>query len=189
METKVVLLGPPGVGKSTIIRAALDHSMRAVDGESWWEDDSTHNFAVLQALGLGQERLLVGGAGFSVEECRSAGFETALLYLPDKEYRGRRTRRDSRDPEKAGQAEHDMADWVSNWNGDFVIDASRPVGDLVSALREYIGSGDLETLRSQNSLFEPSRGGGPDALISIGTNQPQAGEAIQSETQIGSNTD
>ena len=194
MEKKLMLLGPPGSGKSTIIRASLEQSMRAVDFEALWHIDGDDELSpgglgkrrdILSLLGSGEGRLLVGGAGFQPDDAASSGFETALLFLQEQAYRGRRLRRDTRDPDKAGQAEHSMADWFDKWHGDFVLDASLRLELLVSALREYYNSGDpsdIEPILYKSMETTPdeqaSRAGGLDL-----PDQEQAGQSLPLEKQ------
>jgi hypothetical protein len=119
MERHIALMGPPGVGKSTIIRAMADRSMRVLDFEALWHLPRPSNLRILNEMGSSSSRFIIGAAGFVPLEILQASFEPWLLYLPPTSYVGRRKRRDQRDPDKAGQKEYDISQWL--WIGIAIL--------------------------------------------------------------------
>jgi hypothetical protein len=112
-------------------------------------------------MGSSSSRFIIGAAGFVPLEILQASFEPWLLYLPPTSYVGRRKRRDQRDPDKAGQKEYDISQWLMDWDSNFVLDARTPVSELVSDLRRYY-RGEIVTPNSKFTKSALSNLGFPD---------------------------
>jgi len=94
----LVLFGPPGCGKSTLVLAAQKMGLSAVDLEK--EPRLKGQLALLRSYRL------VGAADTQPEHYAHAGFTRVLLLPSERIYRWRRMERDRLHPHKANQGDH-----------------------------------------------------------------------------------
>jgi len=125
---KIVLIGPPGVGKSTLVQLAKAKGIKAIDMEDYGpnkEDRIGKLDEMLQSLG--DETVIFGGAdigGNFPDE-----FERILLLPPKSVYLDRLQARNESLPEKAYQkGEHIYDLFLANkddpeWRSDRIIDS------------------------------------------------------------------
>lgn len=104
----ILLLGPPGSGKSTIIQAAQQNGMEAYDLEEYGHGSSGHEKRTEKAKELVKERenddgvALIGMA--DVDPSVFPANATKIMILPSLEiYKARLEKRDAEQVEKQGQ--------------------------------------------------------------------------------------
>lgn len=129
----IILFGPPGVGKSTLIGILKTQSQRAIDLEDFYPNRI--RFAIPNYV----DNTFIGAADLDPKRSyRNA--KKILLFLPQDAYDARRAQRDSKVAGKGAQAHHLVADWLKGVDYDRVIDASgtstRTAQLLLSYLRE-----------------------------------------------------
>lgn len=128
----IVLFGPPGIGKSTIIkRLRADYcNLEAIDLEDWWADKPKIH-RIIDVLRL-YDRLLMEGVGFKPAIVGAAGVDPkpgnppglkVLLTLPQDVYEQRRAARDVAVVEKREQPPHLLSNWMRITVWDEVINA------------------------------------------------------------------
>lgn len=127
-----VLYGPPGVGKSTLIRL-----LRGVDLEHLTSTEA--RMAKLREL-TGHEAF-VGGADVPSLTAEQLGAVPVLLDAGD-DYPDRRAQRDAAVPSKARQPEQSMESWRRKWTlAEWpVVDARGDTTDVIARLRHLAGS-------------------------------------------------
>jgi len=116
---KIALFGPPGIGKSTLIK-----QLGGYDAEDNWPN---YDKAKLRSSQY------VGTAGLQVEDPILNGYLKVLLYLPQSEYDSRRKTRDANQTEKANQAHHKISDWMTG-KFDLMLLANRRALDIIRLL-------------------------------------------------------
>lgn len=126
----VILFGPPGVGKSTLIGVLKSQGMRAVDLEDFYP--SKVRFQLPSMV----DGVVFGGADLNPRRSYPNTIKV-LLHMEQGAYDERRQRRDQSQPAKAQQAKHSMEDW-RNARYDQVIDASGTAMSTAAKIRELI---------------------------------------------------
>jgi hypothetical protein len=100
----LILFGPPGIGKSTIIHHLVKAGVPAVDLEEL-PDLPSRNLFIKQHKGY-----ILGGADVFPKQPIGHSFK-CLLYGDQIAYDNRRAARDSQQPHKSMQAKHSMMTW------------------------------------------------------------------------------
>jgi hypothetical protein len=142
----VILFGPPGIGKTTIIkRIKADYcNVVGIDLEDWW-GDKTRISEIIQFLrsadhllmeGVGFHPFIVGAAGVDPKPGNPPGLKV-LLTLPQDVYERRRETRDLAVLEKREQPPHRISDWMRITSWDEVINADQQaVAKVVSLAKK-----------------------------------------------------
>lgn len=115
------LYGPPGIGKSTLVKELRKRGLFAFDMEEFWSKQSvvkeiTHVISILP-----DSHCVLGTAG--IDPSKAVPWKKVLLWLPQDEYEARRSQRDITMPEKASQAAHSMEEWFALTKWDYKIKA------------------------------------------------------------------
>jgi hypothetical protein len=143
----IVLFGPPGIGKTTIIRRIrADYSnVVGIDLEDWWGQSSVIKDIIdaLRAMdrllqrGVGFKPVIVGAAGVDPKPSNPPGLKV-LLTLPQNEYERRRETRDLANVEKREQAPHLISNWmrITTWDEVVVADDQAIAKIIKLALRK-----------------------------------------------------
>lgn len=113
----IILFGPPGVGKSTLIGVLKTLGQGAIDLEDFYP-----NKIRFQVPNLVDSKF-IGGADLSPKR-KYTNAKKVLLYLPQESYSKRRQLRDQGQPAKANQAEHNIEDWLEDTEYDWIVDVS-----------------------------------------------------------------
>lgn len=103
----VILFGPPGIGKSTIIGHLKTLGERAVDLE---DVDSRLRYQLPNS----SDGVFFGAADLDPKRKYRNAIKV-LIYAPQEVYAARRLERDSRHPEKASQREHQIEAWMDDF--------------------------------------------------------------------------
>lgn len=146
--------GPPGIGKSTIIRwYDAKSNIRSQDLESIWhlsERDIIHFLTHFKYD-------IIGAAGMSPIIMQNMGYIPVLLLAPQKQYEDRRLLRDANNKSKASQPAHLLQEWVDGFNWPFVVYAD----DFRNTLRslELIRKFKRGTKRSNAYCGKPQQQG------------------------------
>lgn len=123
----IILFGPPGVGKSTLIGTLKTLGERAIDLEDVYPS------RVRFTLPNNVDNVFLGGADLDPKR-KYHNAKTVLLYLPQEKYSRRRAFRDRRQPGKANQAEHLIDSWLENTEYDWIVDVSPHPKDVAKHL-------------------------------------------------------
>lgn len=128
-KRRIVLVGPPGVGKSTLVDLAKSKGITAIDMEEYGpkrQDRVIRLQEILQTLD--ENPVIFGGADIGSEF--PSDFERILLLPPRHIYLERFQTRNDAKPEKAYQKGEEIYDWfLENHNNlergyDRVIDST-----------------------------------------------------------------
>ena len=123
MSKKIILFGPPGIGKSTITRLMDGFDLET----SWPEFDDV----------LFEQNRIIGSAGFSFDDERFNGHMKVLLTLNQDLYESRREERDASFPGKKDQANHVIEDWIEHGTWDHILESD---SDIVLKLTQLLNS-------------------------------------------------
>lgn len=113
----VILFGPPGVGKSTLIGILKTRGISAIDLE-----DLYPNRIRFQIPNLVKDAFI--GAADLDPKRHYPGSVKVLLYADQKQYELRRAKRDAEVEGKSNQAAHSMEDWNTPNTFDHVLDTT-----------------------------------------------------------------
>jgi len=113
----IILFGPPGVGKSTLIGVLKTLGQSAIDLEDFYPNRI--RFSVPNLV----DNTFIGAADLSPQR-KYTNAKKVLLYLPQEKYSKRRALRDKANSAKASQREHLMDDWLENTEYDWIVDVS-----------------------------------------------------------------
>jgi energy-coupling factor transporter ATP-binding protein EcfA2 len=102
----IILFGPPGVGKSTLIGTLKTLGKRAIDLE-----DLYPNRIRFQVPNL-VDNVYIGAADLAPSRQYRNALKVLLVMDQDK-YDARRSARDKQQPGKAAQSRHLMEDWMT----------------------------------------------------------------------------
>jgi dephospho-CoA kinase len=117
---RYVLIGPPGVGKSTVVRA-----LHGLDLEAF---PQSRRMEMLQ-----NTEFKYYGAADTAHLQYPDDCVKVLLWLPEREYFYRRLARDSMNLAKASQRPQMIRSYLKY--ADYVVDASGTVKDVVTRIR------------------------------------------------------
>lgn len=125
----IILFGPPGVGKSTLIGILKSEGFRAID----LEDIYPHKvrFQIPSYI----DGAIIGAADLNPARNYHNSVKV-FLNLPQDIYEKRRALRDAKFPSKAGQNKHDIKSWLNGVKYDYVIDASRDARTTANKIKE-----------------------------------------------------
>jgi DNA polymerase III delta prime subunit len=117
MHNNLIIFGPPGIGKSTLIRFLKDNGVPAFDLE--WLPDLNARMEFIRT----HSGFILGGADVNPKEPIKHSFKL-LLTMPQHLYDERRAARDQDDISKASQRQHLMSDWTKRCDKHyhFVLD-------------------------------------------------------------------
>lgn len=130
----IILFGPPGVGKSTLIGILKTQGKRAIDLEDLWP--SKIRFQMPNYLAHG-DSTFIGAADLNPSRSYP-GAKKILLFMPQDQYDARRAQRDDKVPGKSSQKQHLIDDWTQGVHYDRVIDASGTPDRTASLLLSYL---------------------------------------------------
>jgi hypothetical protein len=127
----IILFGPPGVGKSTLIGILKSNNVRAIDLEDVYP--SKIRFQLPNMV----DHVVLGGADLDPKRSYHNA-KKVVLSLPQDAYDARRSARDARVKGKANQRRHLIDDWMTGVQYDLVLDASGSPNATASALVKYL---------------------------------------------------
>lgn len=136
---KIILFGPPGIGKSTTIKNLRKFGHSAIDLEDYPQDKwldiiKTTNFTFYGAAGVNPTTVLEGCV------------KILLVCKNQKRYEQRRAIRDHQFPLKAAQRHHTQAEWkmLNCWDkivniqyGDYDTSETR-CRKFIQSIREFL---------------------------------------------------
>ena len=134
--------GPPGSGKSSLIKKLQEIHGSALDLEEIWSLRSRHMYLhYFESMGV----TFLGAAGFQPQDF-GKNVVKVLLHVPQQEYEARRAERDAVMPEKASQPKHQIEDWVTAYDWDFVVELTGDFAVIAEALVRYATKNDPKML-------------------------------------------
>jgi hypothetical protein len=133
----VIVFGPPGIGKSTI----LERAENVIGGDYAVDLEREEPRKLLQLMGWNwmfcSGRLancsIIGGADLD-PRVDYPNTRRVILTLPEAEYRARRRARDARIPSKKLQPAQSVAQWTGI-DGAYYVEADEYALDKILALR------------------------------------------------------
>lgn len=131
----IILFGPPGVGKSTLIGILKSHGQRAIDLE-----DVYPNKIRFQLPNLLQDAF-IGAADLNPAR-KYHGAIKVLLFADQDVYDARRLARDNMQPGKGNQAHHDISNWMKGAKYDFLLDTTRRNPERTASVLISLMKGD-----------------------------------------------
>jgi cytidylate kinase len=127
----IILFGPPGVGKSTLIGILKTLGKRAIDLE-----DIYPNAFRFQLPSIVKDTFL-GGADLNPKR-KYTGSLKVLLSAKQDVYDARRAQRDALIPGKGAQSHHDLRDWEKGVTYDLILDTTNlSAADTAKKLVDY----------------------------------------------------
>jgi len=133
----IILFGPPGIGKSTLVGHLKTLGKRAIDLEDLYPN--RNRFQVPNWV----DNVYLGAADLSPKRKYGNALKV-LLYAEQQEYDKRRTARDAKEPGKASQQRHLIDSW-KDAQYDFLIDTGGKTPEQVArTLISLVERRDLE---------------------------------------------
>lgn len=141
----LALIGPPGIGKSTIV-ARFKTVTRTLDLEEFYDQSTDYDGSIISPRYQYETRCdealvregptLVGAGAYPGQRLRMLGFRVALLHMPQNGYEERRSARDRLNPEKRGQRKHRVMDWIRRFASyDLILSAdNRDIDHIITLL-------------------------------------------------------
>jgi predicted ATPase len=130
----IILFGPPGVGKSTLIGVLKTRGQRAIDLEDLYPNQMRFQIPNLT------DNTFIGAADLSPKR-KYRNAKKVLLYLPQKAYDARRAQRDHAQSGKASQAHHEIDAWLEGTDYDVILDVSPHPNKVVQTLISLMEGG------------------------------------------------
>lgn len=131
----IILFGPPGIGKSTIIGILKTLGLSAIDLEDVYPNAIRFQLPNM----LKDNDVIFGGA--DLNPSRRYPAVKVLLIAPQRLYDRRRALRDAQQPGKAKQDHQDVSTWLSGTHFDHVIQATgspeSTASQIVKLYRRY----------------------------------------------------
>ena len=110
--------------------------------EEIWSLRSRHKYLhYFESMGV----TFLGAAGFQPQDF-GKNVVKVLLHVPQREYEARRAERDAVTPEKASQPKHQIEDWVTGYDWDYIVDVSGDLSATADALVRYATTNDPKML-------------------------------------------
>ena len=114
----------------------------AFDLEEIWSLRSRHKYLhYFESMGV----TFLGAAGFQPTDF-GKNVVKVLLHVPQREYEVRRAERDQVMPEKAAQPKHQIEDWVTSYDWDYIVELTGDFGVIADALVRYATRNDPKEL-------------------------------------------
>jgi energy-coupling factor transporter ATP-binding protein EcfA2 len=113
----IILFGPPGIGKSTLIGTLKTLGQRAIDLE-----DLYPNRLRFQIPNVATDTF-IGAADLDPKRTYPNAVKV-LLYLPQDKYEARRAQRDQANSAKAAQRAHQIDEWLNGTEYGRIVDVS-----------------------------------------------------------------
>jgi len=133
----IILFGPPGIGKSTMIGLLKAIGYGAIDLEDFYP--SKTRFAVPNQV----NNKFLGAADLNPKRTYRNCVKVLLITNNQDEYDKRRAARDAKQQSKKDQAHHLIQDWIKGSHYDHIINASTPgqtKNALVALAKRYFKS-------------------------------------------------
>jgi energy-coupling factor transporter ATP-binding protein EcfA2 len=127
----LILFGPPGIGKSTIIRHLAKAGVPAVDLEE------LGSLPLRNAFIKKHRGYIIGGADVFPKQPIAHSFK-CLLYGDQLAYDARRMARDAQQPSKANQSKHSIMTWRSMAEKHFHFSVKITDMDVLEACCEIL---------------------------------------------------
>lgn len=123
----IILFGPPGIGKSTLIGALKTAGHRAIDLEDIYP--SGIRFQIPNQI----DNVFLGAADLNPRRNYPHAIKV-LLYMDQDSYEKRRNTRDSKQPSKAKQTGQMVDDWLKGVRYHKVLRVDRPIHAVLTDL-------------------------------------------------------
>lgn len=120
----IILFGPPGIGKSTLIGALKLRGQKAIDLEDIYPNALRYQVPSIV------EGCYIGGADLNPQR-KYNNCKKVLLYMDQESYSKRRAERDRYFKEKGLQARHDIDNWVKAGGFNYIVDVANKTPDQV----------------------------------------------------------
>lgn len=130
---QIALFGPPGIGKSTIIRKLRNRMIKAFDFETVGSTKQERIDAFSNSVSSNIIFNVIGAADLD-PDLVSKHYACYLLTLAEKDYESRRKKRDLEKPFKKEQPEHSIHEWIKLYNWKGLIEADDNVIDTIIQL-------------------------------------------------------
>lgn len=124
----IILFGPPGVGKSTLIGVLKTNGHGAIDLEDLYPNRL--RFQIPNVV----DQLFIGAADLNPRR-KYRNSVKVLLTMDQAAYEARRAKRDALNPGKAQQAKHLMSDWTKDVTYDAIIDVTDQAKSVAALLK------------------------------------------------------
>lgn len=130
-RNNIILFGPPGIGKSTILKKLSSLGYPTLDLEDVYPDKL--RFKLPNYL----HHTFIGAADLDPKLHYSHGTKI-LLTLEQSAYEARRDNRDKHVPGKSNQSHHLISDWLKGAHYDYVLNADGGILDrLIKIFGKY----------------------------------------------------
>lgn len=121
----LILFGPPGIGKSTVIGALKLRGQKAIDLEDIYPN------RLRFSIPFSTNNCVIGGADLNPQR-KYGNSKKILLYMDQESYEKRRSERDAQYPEKKNQDAHLIDNWVKAGGFNHIIDVANKTPEQVA---------------------------------------------------------
>lgn len=131
----IMLFGPPGIGKSTIVKNLHGFDLESVPVYTATGVNISLLHQTISAALIRKVKLFAAGGVLPCHLPEPRDCYTVLLHLPQTDYESRRYHRDSLMPHKSLQSPHKISDWFAlyNWDNHLLAD-----NNVVPILSEFL---------------------------------------------------